>query len=263
MLVISLVSERLPKGAWTWARFFRPRPLAAAMLVAGIVLLVGGLLAFGGSWWAYHRRRVIADTPTSKVRSMAVGDVELAGTATIPPSAQHQRGPFTDEPCVYWEYEVEEKRTRHTKSGTQTYWATVTSGRSRAPIAIKDDTGVAVVEQRGGDLPTTTESRFGSGWGRDPTPRIIDFLRKADVAWEGLFGMNKTMRYTERRLMEGTPIFVLGTWTGTVVDKSGSRTFLVSTGGEKAVLRKWTGLFWLLFLLGVVMAASGAYLAGQ
>lgn len=239
-----------------------------------IFLVLGGLVAFGGSWWAYHRRRIIADTPTSKVRSMAVGHVELQGTATIPPAAQHQRGPFTDEPCVYWEYQVEEKRTRKTKNGTETYWATVASGRSKDPIALQDDTGVAVIDHGGSDLPTTVDTRYGSGWGKDPPQKVMDFLAKAHISHEGIFGLNKTMRYTERRLMEGTPIFVLGnaarregsTASGNaalVVQKEGSGTFLVSTGSEKTVLRKWTALFWALLLLGIAMAAGGAYLEVQ
>lgn len=231
-------------------------------------------MAFGGSWWAYHKRRVIADTPTSKVRSMAVGHVELAGTATIPPTTHHQRGPFTDEPCVYWEYQVEEKRVRKTKNGTHTEWVTVASGRSKAPIALQDDTGVAVIDQDGGDLPTTTDTRYGSGWGKDPPQKVLDFLAKAHISHEGLFGINKTMRYTERRLMEGAPLFVLGNATraegstasgnaALVVQKKGSGTFLVSTGSEKTILRKWSALFVGLLLLGVGMAAAGAYVGVQ
>ena len=239
----------------------------------GIILLILGLASFGGAWWAYGRRRIIADTPTSKVRSMAVGAVELQGTAVPPPGKDLLRGPFTNEPCVYWEYQVEEQRTRHTKNGTQTYWASVASGRSKLPIGLRDDTGVVMIDQNGADLPGPAETRYGSGWGREPPPQVLAFLEKAHIKHENFLGFNKTMRYTERRLVEGTPLFVHGNAVrradaagegnaALVVQREGDSAFLVSAGSEKSILRKWTAAFWAMLLLGIGLAAGGAYLLG-
>lgn len=237
------------------------------------ILLVAGLALFAGAWWAYRRRAHIADTPTSKVRSMAVGSVELKGKAVPPPGRDLLRAPFTNEPCVYWEYKVEEERTRMKKNGMETYWATVASGRSKAPIGLRDETGVVLVDPQGEGLPTKAEARYGSGWGRDPPPQVLAFLQQADISHEGLFGINKKMRYTEERLPEFVDIYVLGNATrpegalgegnaALVVQREGDGAFMVSTASEEALLRNWTISFWLMLLAGIGAAAAGAYLLG-
>lgn len=256
----------------------------------GLFLLLGGLALFGAAWWAYAKRRHMMDTPTSKVRSMAIGPVELNGVAVLPPGRQYQRGPFTDEPCLYWEYKVEEQRTRRTKNGTQTYWATIASDRSKAPIALRDDTGVVVVDPQGSELPAPVHTRYGSGFGRDPPQTVLAFLRTKGISHETLFGINKKMRYSEDRLMEGTKLYVLGNATrrddldapagasgsslpsvaavatgvgneALVVQREGDGTFLVSAKSEKQLVRQWTALFWVMLVAGILMAAGGAYVS--
>lgn len=237
----------------------------------GIAFLVIALGLFGGAWWAYGRRRAIADTPTSKVRSMAIGPVELQGKATAAPGQELVRGPFTDTPCVYWEYKVEEQRTRKTKNGSETYWATVDSGRSKAAFGLSDDTGIARIDQDGADLPAPATDRFGSGFRKDPTPRIQAFLTQKDISFETFFGWNKKMRFIENRLEEGTPIFLHGNATrpehaagegnaALVVERKGDGPFLVSVGTEQDVLRRWTWSFWGFFLGALAAAAIGTLL---
>lgn len=237
----------------------------------GLGLLVAGLALFAAAWWAYSKRRHMMDTPTSKVRSMAIGPVELVGAAALPPAGEYQRGPFTDEPCLYWEYKVEEQRTRHTKSGTQTHWATVASAHSKAPIGLRDDTGLVVVDPQGAELPAPVATRYGSGFGRDPPPTVLAFLRSKGLSHETLFGINKKMRYSEERLMENTTLYVLGNATrregaagvgneALVVQREGDGTFLVSTKSEKQLLLRWTALFWAMLAVGVGLAAGGAFL---
>src|SRR5437867_3224280 len=113
----------------------------------GLFLLTGGLVLFLLAWVAYQRRRVMADTPTSKIRSMAIGLVELNGVAEplagVPPLVAR----FTAQPCLFWKYELEEERERtvtHTQNGrTETrverYWETIDRGEQRAPFAIRDE----------------------------------------------------------------------------------------------------------------------------
>lgn len=240
-------------------------PFAVAFLVAGLVL-------FGAAWWAYSRRRHIMDTPTSKVRSMAIGPVELSGVAALPPGRDYLHGPFTGEPCLYWEYKVEEQRTRSTKNGTQTYWATVASDRSRGVIGLRDDTGLVIVDPQGHALPAPTASEYGSGFARDPPPAVVEFLATKGLRHETLFGLNKKMRFTERRLAELTPLYVLGnairregaTGSGNealVVQREGDGAFLVSEKSERQLLLQWTALFWAMLVGGILLAAFGVYAA--
>lgn len=241
------------------------------MVLLGVLAFLAGLGLFAGAWWAYSRRRHIMDTPTSKVRSMAVGRVELFGVAAPAPGRATIEAPFTGAPCLYWEYEVEEQRTRRTKNGTETYWATLAKERSKAPIGLRDDTGTTTIDAQGGDLPTTERARFGSGWGKDPPDKVLTLLQSRGIDHETLFGINKKMRFSEGRLVEGAPLFVHGNATRRedavgvghetlVVQREGEGPFLVSAKSEKQVLAQWTTAFWGMLVGGIALAGLGAFL---
>lgn len=247
----------------------------------GIVLLLGGLGLFAGAWYAYTRRARLLDLPTSKVRSMAIGGVELKGVAAPAPGREMLVAPFTHKPCVAWSYEVEEQRTRtvtttvngKTQTRTETYWATVASGRSKEPFGLTDDTGTARVDPQGAAVPGPERAQFGSGWGRDPPERVLAFLRRHHIEHEGIFGINKRMRYTERLLPAGTALLLHGnvvqapdapasahTHDALVVVREGETPFMLSTTSEEALVARWSVAFWLMLLGGIAAAGGGAYL---
>lgn len=104
----------------------------------------GGLYAI---YWGFRRwklKRLIQDTPTEKVRSMAAGRTELEGTVrehdgTVDP-------PFASDPCIYVNWKAE-RRERHTDSDGNTHyrWETVASGTDAVPFDLEDDTGRALI----------------------------------------------------------------------------------------------------------------------
>ena len=124
LLGIGAAAERPPQqdsgSKWLrWAR--RVGPLALVLPLAGVAvvgtfvflktldftaaylaLAAGGALnlLFGvtTAWW----RRTMADLPTSKIRSLAMGPVELKGRSR---SRQPLTSPVTRQPCVYYEVE--------------------------------------------------------------------------------------------------------------------------------------------------------------
>jgi hypothetical protein len=53
----------------------------------------------------YRQRSLIADTPTSKVRSLAMGRVELQGT--VEPIGETFTAPFSNDECVLYRYSIE------------------------------------------------------------------------------------------------------------------------------------------------------------
>src|SRR5437870_4984047 len=76
-----------------------PPPLASSPLWFAIALLVG-IAGFIRGFRMLQRRRLILDVPRSKVRSAAVGSVELSGQAVGPYSFP---APATGEDCfLHW-----------------------------------------------------------------------------------------------------------------------------------------------------------------
>lgn len=91
------------------------------------------------------RRRLIQDTPTSRIRSAAQGYVEFEGWATASSSAPIL-SPLTQTQCVWYRYKVEE---RETDNKGNTRWSTVRSGTSSHLFLLDDNTGECVIDPDG------------------------------------------------------------------------------------------------------------------
>ena len=115
-------------------------PIFAAIgLIVGVVLFVHG----------FHRlrlRRRILGMPTSRIRSVAMGFVEVAGAAVAPPSLVD---PIYGQPCAFYRIKVQEYRKRR-KSGS---WRTIHKDSSDSrPFLVDDGSGRAEVRPAGAEL---------------------------------------------------------------------------------------------------------------
>lgn len=89
------------------------------------------------------RKRLIENTPTSRIRSMAMGFVEVIGKAR---RKYELRVPYLLADCVHYRYAVTEKR--HTGKGSR--WVVVESGQSGpVPFLLEDETGRVLVDPEG------------------------------------------------------------------------------------------------------------------
>ncbi len=88
------------------------------------------------------RRRLMQDTPTSRIRSAAQGYVELEGYATASTSSP-VFSPLTHTECVWYQFKVEE---RETDNKGNTHWRTVRSGTSSHLFLLDDNTGECVID---------------------------------------------------------------------------------------------------------------------
>src|SRR5512137_2712326 len=100
---------------------------------------IWGILSFAKGLSAFRLKRLIENTPTSKVRAAAVGLVEVCGVAV--PSAGRLSSPFSREDCVYYKYTVEEYR----KQGKSHRWVKIRSDEERTMFYVEDDTGKLLV----------------------------------------------------------------------------------------------------------------------
>jgi hypothetical protein len=160
-----------------------------------VSLMVAGLAAFLlrhglRSFWCL---RTIADIPTAKIRSAPQGYVELAGQAL--PQAGPVSGPLTGLPCVWYRFQVEERRG----SGKNQHWVTVDQGEAKGPFLLNDGTGRCQVLPAGAELHCRAKdvwygpSRHPSG---PPERQWLIFTR--------------SYRYTEERVVAGDGVYLLG-----------------------------------------------------
>jgi len=126
------------------------------VLSGGAVTIVGFLL-FSYSLLLLYFRRMVENTPTSRIRSLSMGMVELSGKAR---RFYDLRASGTKTPCIFFRC----RNYRYQQTGDGSTWRmtnSVTSGK--VPFYIEDDTGRVLIKPQGAlfSLPMVTQSFQG------------------------------------------------------------------------------------------------------
>lgn len=164
----------------------------------------GAFLFYKGFGW-YREKRLIQNTPTSKIRSLAMGLVETKGNAFLP-KGKVMYSPFSKTKCIYYRYTIEELR----RSGKSSHWATIKSGDDRQYFYLRDNTGNVLVDPKGAHIDIPVDHEFKSSFGKNPPDNVREFLESKSLNSRGLLGLNKTMRYREYYITEKDPIYIMG-----------------------------------------------------
>lgn len=119
---------------------------APARPIAWLILgFCTGLYLFFRGFVLLQRRHLILNTPASKVRSAALGLVELNGLAAGPYTIT---APVTTRPCYYYRTTVREWK----QSGRSKQWVTIADECFHVPFFLDDNTGSVMVNPRGAEL---------------------------------------------------------------------------------------------------------------
>jgi hypothetical protein len=187
--------------------------------------------------WLFYRgfrtmrtRQLIANTPTARIRSMAMGLAEINGTVE-PRSAVY--APFSGRSCAYWEVDV--------SSRTRRGWTVVHRNQSGNPFFLRDETGLALIYPHGSQC----KIHFGTEehcQGLMLPQCYADYMNEHRSAIGQLARLG-TLRFRERMLEPGVRVYVLGTATpraqGRVVAEGES---LLATGTDDAVATRLRAL---------------------
>lgn len=142
-------------------------------IVAGFV---GGLFAIYWGWTRYRRYMLVRDTPTEKIRSMAVGRTELEGTARV--DGTPLDAPFTDEDCVFATWTI--KEYRYDPEEEEHEWQTIASGEDAIDFYLEDDTGRVLVRagQRDADIDLSNDHKrtIRVDGHESPPPEVQEFI---------------------------------------------------------------------------------------
>lgn len=172
--------------------------LITEALSAGAFAL--GLLVLYGAVWEFRKRRMMRDTPTSKVRSLAIGNVEIKGVAE-----KHEEvfeSPFTGKECVMYVYSVDvySEGGRNSSGG----WSTVEAGVKAAPFLLNDGTGKVLVDPEGAEKELPVENSYEYN-GEEEMESIREFMSKRHDLFEesverGISGMAEFATDTDLRM---------------------------------------------------------------
>jgi len=221
-------------------------------LIAVIGIIVGLALFFQGLK-KMKLKRTIQNTPTSKVRSIAMGLVELIGKAA--PFQQTIKSPFSQADCVFYKYTVEEYKLETTTDSdgntkTEGRWEEIQSGRSDNLLCLEDDTGTVPVNPDRAEVAIPVDRVITSSDYGNFASTISAFFDSQSIIFGSTFG--RQLRFTEHYIEPGDPLYVLGTAErnpdaapasgssgANVIIKKGANdpVFYISDKGEKGVLK--------------------------
>lgn len=110
------------------------------------LLLPVGMYLFFNGFEILRRKRLIENTPTSKIRSVAMGIAEIVGFAR---EKFPLKSPITATECACFKFLIE-KETRDSKG--RTHWTTVHEGASTTYFYVEDTTGKLLVDPLSAEL---------------------------------------------------------------------------------------------------------------
>lgn len=125
--------------------------------IVGGGLFLAGLFLFGYALMLLHYRRMVENTPTSKIRSLSLGMVELSGKTR---RYHDLRTPTAQTPCVFYN----SRRYKLKKTSEGSHWTLIRSVSSgKIPFYIEDETGRVLINPRGAVFKIPMASQTFSG----------------------------------------------------------------------------------------------------
>ena len=264
------------QSLWFWTLFF-----GLALVIGGLIFVAGigkttsnaqwnrspdqtllyltagviggcGLLIHG--WVVHRRKRWIENIPTSSIRSLALGLVEISGRAQ--PDEGLLSAPFSGLPCVFYSYAVEERLG----SEQPARWETLATGTSEQPFFVSDATGQVLVVPLGAELILPDERTYRSNWFGELPPTTITGLNRLGISTERWMGSN-TLRCRESFILPDEHVYVLGTAheqhdandpiensSAPYIGSHQDSLFIISNRSEKDLLSR---LQWQVLALGI------------
>jgi hypothetical protein len=179
------------------------------LAILSLLAIAGGLYFFVFGFRLLARKRLLLTTPTSKIRSAAMGLVEVNGIAAGPYTMS---APITGKPCFLYHTTVWQQR-----EGKNVEWDKIADETLHLPFFIDDSSGQLLVEPLGADLDLHrdfreeyTSSFFSSNFslGEDGVPpRVSVFLSRHGIV------PARRLRIEERSIKPEDALFIAGTLT--------------------------------------------------
>jgi E3 ubiquitin ligase len=177
-------------------------PSPGGFIVWGAIGFAAGIYLFFRGFYLLKQRRLILDTPPSKIRSASMGMVEVSGLAVGPYT---MIAPVTGRACYYyrtvaWEWIREGKNEK---------WVKVAGECMYLPFFLDDNTGRVLVDPRGAelDLHRDFQEEFNTSFfSRNDSPASVDGF----LARHGVATCNK-IRIEECCIKPKNALFILGT----------------------------------------------------
>jgi hypothetical protein len=186
------------------ATIFRSSDPTAVVIWCAIGFCAGiGLFVYG--FRLLQRRRLILDTPFSKIRSAPMGLVEVSGLAVGPYTMV---APITARPCYYYRTLVWEYKQR----GKNKQWVQIAGECMHLPFFVDDNTGRLLIDPRAADLDLHCDFQQEFNGSFFSTSDVAPGNVNQFLARHGIATSNK-IKVEEFCIKPKNALFILGTLT--------------------------------------------------
>lgn len=233
-------------------------------LIGSGVIASGLCLCLWGNLRGLRRRRLLTDTPTSKVLGVFIGMTELKGTAE---AANPLTSFLAGQINVNYSWKVDESWSRtitetytdkdgraQTRTRHESGWTTVAQGGERIPFYLKDNTGAILLRTKGATLETA--SFFSQTVGRS------DPLYYGKGPEHRIFDSDDRRRFIEEGIPLHAPLYVIGRArersdlvAPEIAASEDAEIFLISTRTEETVQASMGRWAWSWGLLGLLITS--------
>jgi hypothetical protein len=169
-----------------------------------VVGAIVGTVLFVRGFQMLRFKRLIMNTPASKIRSASMGLVEISGLAKGPSTIP---AGITGEPCYYYRAMAWQLR----QSGKNREWKQVANESLYIPFFVEDASGQLLIDPQGADfdiernLKDEFDTSFFSSNRHMLPENVASFLTRNGV------GFSEPTRVEEYCIKPDSPLFVLGT----------------------------------------------------
>ncbi|AXG68577.1 hypothetical protein KORDIASMS9_00792 [Kordia sp. SMS9] len=203
------------------------------------VIIVSGIMLITLSTFFSKKNRILREL--KKVRRKAIHSVRNREYVKIVGKAKHAGNPLiaplSKRKCVYYDIIVKEKRGKHWKNiinDVQFQDFFIQAGTESAVIHLSDR---RTEEKR---IHLVADHKFRSGFLKNANEDVEHYLNEYGKNSTGLFGLNRTIHYTERviEIDEEIAVMGIGKWTtiDTPIDGYSDSRVLALTGTKEQKL---------------------------
>ncbi len=174
------------------------------LILNNLFFLVMGVAGFFWGFTRLRKKRKIENIPTSTIRGLAMGLVEIIGQVE---KKNVLVSPFSNTPCAFYSYEIE----KYVRSGKSSHWVTIAKGGSyQIPFFVNDKTGRVLVFSKDAELIIPIKYQYSTEWGKEVSSAMRNFMEANNISYKSFLG-NYTLRFKEWFLLEKETVYILGT----------------------------------------------------
>ncbi len=160
------------------------KALAYHSFASGAIPMVIAILMLWYGFYFLRLKRRVENTPTSKIRSVAMGMVEIKGQAI---RSYALISPMSNTPCVYY------RLTKYRRDRNRQWQVSSSSGSNNVPFLLEDETGRVEINPTGGHI--------SAGSKHEGVPGQVGLMLSSNSSDE---------KWVEETIVDGTLLYILG-----------------------------------------------------